>query len=115
MAMYNSETEFLFPLRMSGDLCDLRNKDWKKLINQVNGDQATRVDRIAFVLMMVRLNGCIGCNADSYRAMRGCSACARQTIRRFRNSDSELLSLYEQAKLEAEHFVDKQERQRANQ
>ena len=29
--------------------------------------------------------------------MRGCTACARQTLRRFKGSDDELLALYEKA------------------
>jgi len=110
--MYNSETEVLFPLRFSSALADLRDEGWKSLVENVNSSQAPRVVKIGFILMMVRLNGCIGCNADSYRAMKGCTACARQTIRRFRNSEQELLNLYEQARLEAEHFLEKQENHR---
>jgi hypothetical protein len=106
--MYNSETEILFPLRLASVLSDLRGDDWKLLTEQVSGGMATRSEKIAFVLMMIRLNGCIGCNADSYRAMRGCAACARLTIRRYRNSDHELLHLYEQAKNDAEIFIAKQ-------
>ena len=107
--MYNSETEILFPLRLAIFLSDLRGDDWRSLVERVSGNNATRAEKIAFVLMMVRLNGCIGCNADSYRAMRGCSACAHQTIRRYRNSDLELMHLYEQARADAENFIAKQE------
>jgi hypothetical protein len=82
--MYNSETEILFPLRLAIILSDLRGDDWRLLVEQVSRSDATRAEKIAFVLMMIRLNGCIGCNADSYRAMRGCAACAHQTIRRYR-------------------------------
>ncbi|MCP6756978.1 hypothetical protein NL533_35655, partial [Klebsiella pneumoniae] len=52
---------------------------------------------LAFVLMMVRLNGCMACETDSYRAMRGCDACAIQTLRRFKGSDDELLRAFQQA------------------
>jgi hypothetical protein len=112
--MYNSETEILFPLRLASVLSDLRGDDWRLLTEQVSGGNATRSEKIAFVLMMIRLNGCVGCNADSYRAMRGCSACARLTIRRYRNSDQELMHLYEQARNEAEIFIAKQTNERLN-
>lgn len=49
------------------------------------------------MLMMIRLDGCLTCHADSYRAMRGCTLCAQQTITRFKGSDEELIDLYEQA------------------
>ena len=112
--MYNSETEILFPLRLASVLSDLRGDDWRSLTEQVSGGKATRSEKIAFVLMMIRLNGCVGCNADSYRAMRGCAACARLTIRRYRNSDQELMHLYEQARNEAEIFIAKQTNERLN-
>jgi hypothetical protein len=57
--------------------------------------------------MMVRLGGCIGCNADSYRAMRGCTACARQTIRRYKNSDQDLVELFNQSYREMEAYLQK--------
>jgi hypothetical protein len=107
--MYNSETEILFPLRLATILSDLRGDDWRLLVEQVSRSDASRAEKIAFVLMMIRLNGCIGCNADSYRAMRGCAACAHQTIRRYRNTDHELMHLYEQTKTEAENFIAKHE------
>lgn len=112
--MYNSETEILFPVRLASVLSDLRGDDWRSLTEQVSGGMATRSEKIAFVLMMIRLNGCIGCNADSFRAMRGCAACARLTIRRNRNSDQELFHLYEQARNEAEIFIAKQTNERLN-
>lgn len=112
--MYNSETEILFPLRLASVLSDLRGDDWKSLTEQVSGSIATRPEKIAFVLMIIRLSGCIGCNANSYRAMRGCAACACLTIRRYRNSDHELLHLYEQTKNEVELFLTKQTNERLN-
>jgi hypothetical protein len=47
--------------------------------------------------MMIRLNGCLSCETDSYRAMRGCAACAVQTLRRFKGSDRELTRAFQQA------------------
>jgi hypothetical protein len=111
--MYNSETEILFPLKFVPSLADARGEDWRKLIEFVASEAAGRVDKIAFILMMVRLNGCPGCNADSFRAMKGCELCARQTVRRYRSGDQELISLFDSAKVEAEHFIVKQARDRS--
>jgi hypothetical protein len=66
--------------------------------------ETTEWDSIAFVLLMVRLTGCMTCTADSFRAMRGCHQCARQTIRRFRGSDQDLLALFTQAREEIDLY-----------
>ncbi len=105
--MYNSDTELLFPTRVVPSLADQRAEAWKALVERVSGPASTRLEQTAIVLMMVRLGGCVGCNADSFRAMKGCTACARQTIRRFRGGDQELVELYQQAYREIEQFIQK--------
>jgi hypothetical protein len=57
------------------------------------------------MLMMIRMNGCVSCETDSYRAMRGCAACAIQTLRRYKGDDGELLDAYEQALSDIRHFA----------
>jgi hypothetical protein len=106
--MYNSDTELLFPVRLIPSLGVLRGESWKNLVDRLSGASADLPGQLGFVLMMVRLNGCVACNADSYRAMRGCTQCARQTIRRFRGNDAELLEQFEQARLEVEVYQQKQ-------
>lgn len=105
--MYNSDTEILFPLRVVPSLADARSAEWQALTERISNPDASRAEKIGFVLMMIRLNGCIACNADSFRAMRGCTQCARQTLRRFRSPDKDLLELFEAAKVEAEQFLAK--------
>ena len=61
---------------------------------------------MAFMLMMVRLNGCVACETDSFRAMRGCPACAHQTLRRYKGEDEELLGLFEQALGDVRKFAE---------
>ena len=56
--------------------------------------------------MMIRLDGCMTCQADSYRAMRGCTACARQAVLRFRGSDQELIKLYDRARKDILVFLE---------
>jgi hypothetical protein len=105
--MYNSDTELLFPTRVIVSLVGLRSEPWRLLVERVGAPGATPLEQEAFVLMMVRLGGCIGCNADSFRAMRGCTACARQTIRRFKGGDQDLLDLFNQSSQEMETYLQK--------
>ncbi len=105
--MYNSDTELLFPLRVLSTLGSLRGETWRQLVKQVSAQEADTAGQMAFVLMMVRLGGCVTCNADSFRAMRGCTQCAWQTIRRFRGSDEELLGQFEQSRVEVEQYLSK--------
>ena len=94
--MFNSDTELMFPMRVAASLRDARGVQWAQLIDAVTSQQADLLDQSAFVLMMVKMGGCVACNSDSFRAMRGCTQCARQTIRRFRGSDQDLVDQYRQ-------------------
>ena len=107
--MYNTDTELLFPSRIIEDLGEHRGKTWRDLVDRVKGLEETHIDRLAFVLVMARLNGCTTCNADSFRAMRGCTQCALQNIRRFRGTDKELVKLYKQARNDLESSYQQQE------
>jgi len=102
--MYHTDTEILFPLRVIPCLQGLRGKDWNDLIDQVlNAENASR-DQSAFTLMMVRMGGCQNCNADSFRAMRGCTQCARNTVRRYRGTDHDLIELFHQTTREVDQY-----------
>ena len=105
--MYNSDTELMFPLRVAPQLRGQRGDQWKELVDRVMEPEADIVEQSAFTLLMVRLGGCQGCSVDSYRGMRGCTACARQTIKRFRGSDAELLEQYRQAQTELNQYLAK--------
>ncbi len=106
--MYNSDTELLFPLRVIPELRAMRGEVWRDLVDQVTRTDADPLDQLAFVLVMVRLGGCVPCNADSFRAMRGCTQCARQTIRRFKGSDQDLVNQFQAAKREIKNYQQKQ-------
>jgi hypothetical protein len=105
--MYNSDTEVLFPSRVIPTLRGLRAVEWKDLADQVAALPAGSPEHLAFVLMMVRLGGCVSCNADSFRAMRGCTQCARQTVRRFRGTDKDLIDQFNDAKADVEKYLQK--------
>ena len=70
------------------------------LVDDVSLKDPTGIEYSAFVLVMARLSGCVTCTSDSFRAMKGCTQCARQTVRRFRGSDLELTALFQQAQEE---------------
>jgi hypothetical protein len=105
--MYNSDTELLFPARVIPSLGNMRTEIWRAFIAKVGGVDSSLLEQQAFVLMMVRLGGCVGCNADSFRAMRGCTACARQTVKRFKGGDQELVELFNQSFREMEAYLER--------
>jgi hypothetical protein len=104
--MYQSDAEILFPARVISLLRNLRGQEWKQLIDHALEQEAGSLEEQAFCLMMIRLDGCLTCHADSYRAMRGCTLCAQQTIARFKGSDHELVKAYEQAKTDLTEWRD---------
>ncbi len=105
--MYNSDTEVLFPSRVIPQLRLLHGEEWRRLVDHVHSAESTSAERYAFVLMIVRMCGCVGCNADSFRAMRGCTLCARQTVRRLRGSDRDIVEQFRQVQKEVEAYLQK--------
>ncbi len=89
--LYQSDTDMLFPPRVIPRLVGLRGPEWRALVEHVSALPQSHPDTLGFMLMMVRINGCMTCHADSYRAMRGCTLCAQQAITRFKGSDHELV------------------------
>lgn len=98
--MYNDDTELIFPNRVISKLADLRGASWKKLVDSVAAKELDSDDQMAFVLMMAKIDGCMTCNADSFRAMKGCTLCAQDAIRRYRGDDKELKNLFSDAQKE---------------
>lgn len=104
--MYQSDAEVLFPARVIPLLRNLRGPEWRYLVDRVLAAGESHPDTLAFVLMMIRLDGCMTCHSDSYRAMRGCSMCARQAISRFKGSDRDLIALWERARAEIDLWLE---------
>ncbi|MGF1506383.1 MAG: hypothetical protein ACFB51_14815 [Anaerolineae bacterium] len=96
--MYQGDAEILFPPRVIAMLRELRGPDWQTLVDFVDQQPPDSIEKQAFTLMMIRLDGCLTCTPDSFRAMRGCKHCAQQTIIRFKGGDADLIARYEQAK-----------------
>jgi hypothetical protein len=105
--MYNPDTDLLFPPRAIPTLCDERGAVWRDLVTAVEKSGPDSLDQTAFILMMARMSACGTCNADSYRAMNGCSTCAKQSLKRFHGSDDELVEIFQTAKVEVERYKQK--------
>lgn len=95
--LYQSDTDMLFPPRVIPRLASLRGPEWRALVEHVGALPQNHPDTLGFMLMMVRINGCMTCHADSYRAMRGCTLCAQQAITRYKGSDRELVACWQAA------------------
>ena len=99
-----TKNELMFPHYAIPAMRGLRGSQWKALVERVMPLPEYHEEKLAFMLLMVRINGCMACETDSYRAMRGCAACAIQTLRRYKGDDDELLDVYEQALIDIRHF-----------
>ena len=105
--MYNPDTDLLFPARTLPALRDLRGTPWRDLITSVMAAGPDSFEQMAFILMMARMNNCATCNSDSYRAMNGCTACSKQSLQRFHETDEVLIDLYQSARVEVEQYIQK--------
>ena len=95
-----SKAELLFPAHLIPSLRDLRGDEWRELVDRIAALPETHPDSLAFVLMMIELDGCMKCNSNNYKFLRGCFLCATQTVQSFKGSDKELLRMYQQAKVQ---------------
>jgi hypothetical protein len=105
--MYTNN-QLMFPYQVIPALRNLRGNEWKELVDRVLSVPESDEESLAFVLMMVRLNGCMACETDSYRAMRGCDACAIQMLRRYKGPDRELIRVYQQALDDVRRYLGKE-------
>ena len=105
--MYNPETDLLFPPRSLPALRELRGEPWRELVTSVREAGPDSLEQMAFILMMARLNNCATCNSDSFRAMNGCTTCAKQSIKRSHETDQALTTIYQAARAEVEQYLQK--------
>lgn len=105
--MFNTDTELLFPTRVIPTLRNLRGDEWKLLIDRLMYANDDDLDLVAFTAMIARLASCNACNADSFRAMRGCTQCARLVIRRYKGSDHDLIDLFNNSRKEVGEYFRK--------
>ena len=103
-----ADNELLFPTHVIPTLRHARGDRWRALVEELTPLAEDHPQRLAFSLMMIRLDGCMSCETDSYRAMRGCKACARQTLRRFKGTDDDLLQVFNESLEDVEAFLNGQ-------
>ncbi len=103
--MYNPDTDLIFPPRAILALAEERGPSWKDLLTKIEKCPPDSLDQTALILLMARMNTCTTCNSNSFRAMNGCATCARQSLKRFRGSDEELIGLYLTAKKDVDDFL----------
>jgi hypothetical protein len=96
----HTKAELLFPAQLISSLRDLRGEEWRALVDRVAALPETHQDSLAFVLMMIELDGCLKCNSNNYKFLRGCYLCATQTVQSFKGTDGDLMELYGKARLE---------------
>lgn len=93
----HAKAELLFPAHLIRALSDLRGDEWRALVERVAALPETHPDSLAFVLMMIELDGCLKCNSNNYKFLRGCFLCATQTVQSFKGTDQELFDMYRRA------------------
>lgn len=106
MSSLYPKAEVLFPSHLIPQLRDLREEGWQALVERVEVLPESHPDRIAFVLMVIRLAGCVDCFGGSYKFMRGCAACSRQMVMQFKGTDAELLEMYEKARKDLQRYLE---------
>lgn len=106
-AAIQTKAELLFPAHLISSLRDLREEEWQELVDRVSVLPETDPDSLAFVLMMIQLDGCMKCNSNNFKFLRGCFLCATQTIQSFKGSDKQLLKLFEKARIQIDKELKK--------
>jgi hypothetical protein len=89
-----ADNELLFPPHAILPLRAARGPVWKDLVDRVASLPDDHPESLAFSLLMIRLDGCLSCETDSFRAMRGCVACSHQVLHRYKGPDVDLVKRY---------------------
>jgi hypothetical protein len=110
--MNNPDTELLFPMRAISSLSDLRGDEWQNLVRFVSQKDDMDPEKIAFSALIIKLAGCVGCSADSFRALRGCTQCSKLVIKRYKGTDSDLSKMYEDNRFEVGRILEKRNKNR---
>ncbi len=98
--------EILFPHKSVGALTSLRDVKWRELAKHVATLPEDHPESLAFCLMMIRQCSCLDCNPDRYKALMGCSACAKRTVAGYKGADENLLRAFKQARAEILRYLD---------
>lgn len=105
--MNNPDTNLLFPMRVIPSLGDLRGEAWQQLVARVADKREEDEEKIAFSALIIKIAGCVGCSADSFRALRGCTQCASLVVKRYKGTDEDLLQSYQDSRREVSNALEK--------
>ncbi len=97
--------EILFPHKSVSSLSTVRESKWRELARRVSSLPEDNPDSLAFSLMMIRQCSCLDCNPDRYKALMGCSACAKRTVAGYKGADDALLRAFNKARVEVEEYL----------
>ncbi len=95
-----NHTEILFAPWAVRALKEARGAKWKRLVEQVDALPETDPDALAFQLVMIRLNGCLTCDARKYLERGGCARCAVTNLGFSKETEESLLARYRAARKE---------------
>ncbi len=101
--------EILFPHKSVASLAAARNGKWRELVHRVSSLPEDNPESLAFSLMMIRQCGCLDCNPDRYKALMGCSACAKRTVGGFKGADEAILRVYQKTRVEVDSYLKEHE------
>lgn len=105
-----TKNELMFPHYAIAQIREARGAVWRDLVDRIATLPESHEDVLGFMLVMIRINGCMPCETDSYRAMRGCVMCSMQTLRRFKGSDDDLVRMFRQAVEDIRHHQTRPDR-----
>jgi len=105
--MNNPDTEILFPMRAIPFLADLRGLEWQNLVSRVAVLPDEDIEKLTFSTLIIKLASCMGCTADSFRALRGCTQCSRLIIKRYKGTDEDLQRNYDETLVEVTKIIEK--------
>ncbi len=97
--------EILFPHKSISALSSVRETKWRELARRVAGLPEDHPDSLAFSLMIIRQCSCLDCNPDRYKALMGCSACAKRTVAGFKGADDQLIRSFQKARSEVDQYL----------
>jgi len=106
--MLNPDSELIFSIRILPSICSLRGEQWKCLCESVLANPKDIVKSVGMILLVAKIAGCIKCNSDSYRAIRGCSQCAKQAIRRYKGTDKDLEIHFAKYMMRAKNYLERE-------
>jgi hypothetical protein len=97
--------EILFPHKSVPSLVSVRNGKWRELVKRVAGLPEDHPDSLAFSMLMIKQCGCLDCNPDRYKALMGCSACAKRTVGCYKGPDEGLVRAFQKARAEVDDYL----------